>query len=336
LKRFLWLLLRLGISSVLLWFLLRRISLAELVEFFARTVGNWPWLLAALALPVVGLLISSLRLQHLLRAQRLDASLGELSMLHLVSAFYNQILPSTIGADVYRTYWISRIRSIDNETATNTGRILVATTVIGVDRVLGAVGLVATALLATAFDPSVVRASAGLQAILPLITIGAALVMLLPFIPSRKAGRWLFSIPLLNRVRDKAATVFGALKAYRRSLGSLLAALALSIALQLTIIGQFWLLSNALQLDVSFRGLAVLIPVVTMISMIPITINGIGLRENALRTLGVALGFTAASAIALGWAFVIIKTLWALAGGLVQLRWNRLPAGVGAASGRDS
>jgi len=319
----LWLLFRVGVSCALVWFLLRGVSLGELLDFFARTVDNWPWLAAALAMPAIGTLASSLRLLCLLRAQRVDASIVELSMLHVISSFYNQLLPSTIGADMIRAYWVSRFQGIGDGTESGTGRILVAGTVIGVERLIGAVGIVATALIASALDPSVLRASPGLRAILPLITIGTlSAIGLLFIIPGRQFGRSVFSIPLLRRVRDKAVTIYGALKAYRRSLKYLFGAFVLSIGLQASIIVQYWLLAGALGLDVSFRGLAVLIPVVTLISMMPITINGIGLREQALRTLGASLGFTAASAVALGWAFVMVKVLWALAGGIIQLRYR--------------
>jgi hypothetical protein len=53
--------------------------------------------------------------------------------------------------------------------------------------------------------------------------------------------------------------------------------------------------------------------------MIPITINGIGLRENALNTLAGPLGVGTANAVSLAWAFFVIRTAYGLIGGIVQL-----------------
>ena len=67
----------------------------------------------------------------------------------------------------------------------------------------------------------------------------------------------------------------------------------------------------------------VVIPVVMLISMIPVTINGIGLRESSLVMLGAPFGLNASSAVALACAFVAITFVYALLGALVQLRVRR-------------
>ncbi|MCG7852634.1 MAG: flippase-like domain-containing protein [Methanosarcinaceae archaeon] len=312
--------LRILASGALVWFVLRKISAGELLDVWIRTIDHWPYLVLALAIPAIGVTVSALRLRILLEAQGIRLPLIELCKANLVGAFYNQIFPSTIGGDVARGFWISRLKAFAVEKTAPSESILVSFTAIGVDRVIGAFGILVTGLLAAIVSPSIVRQAPGLGAVLPLVAAGIIALALLPRIPARSAGRWLFSISILRKLREKAVMIYGALKAYRTFRRYLAVAFLLSMGLQLTIIAQYWTLAIALQIGVSLWALAILIPIVTLISMLPITINGIGLRENALYVLGVSLGFNASSAVALAWAFLVCKLFWAMPGALMHLQ----------------
>jgi uncharacterized membrane protein YbhN (UPF0104 family) len=316
---------RLCFSAALLWFLFRKISLYELLSFFAQTADHWQYLGVALIMPATGIMISSMRLGYLLKAQGLQLPFLTICRLNLVSGFYNQILPSTIGGDVFRSLWISRVELASEHGNNASDQILTSFTVIGVDRLVGALGILTTGIVAAAAQPTLFQKAANLTGTLPFaaaIAIGCAII---PFLPGRAVGRFLFSIPLISKLRSKAITIYRALKAYNEALGSLLIALFLSIGLQICIILEYWLLARSLQIPIPLWGFAVLVPIVTMISTIPITIGGIGLRENALLALGSPLGLTPSGAIALAWAFLIVKLIWALFGGIVHLRMRIKP-----------
>jgi uncharacterized membrane protein YbhN (UPF0104 family) len=63
----------------------------------------------------------------------------------------------------------------------------------------------------------------------------------------------------------------------------------------------------------------IFIPVITLISMIPISLNGMGLREYAFMSLFGAIGVDRESCIALGLLSSIVTILSSLPGGVVYI-----------------
>ena len=63
-----------------------------------------------------------------------------------------------------------------------------------------------------------------------------------------------------------------------------------SLALQFGVIFHYYLAARSLGINLSLTSFFFIVPVVTIIAMLPITIGGTGLRENALVFFMVALG----------------------------------------------
>lgn len=87
--------------------------------------------------------------------------------------------------------------------------------------------------------------------------------------------------------------------------------------LQFNVIVQFVLIAQALGLDVPARDFCLIVPLVSFVIMLPISINGIGLRENALAVMLGYYGAGAAEAVALAWLVHIANLILSLAGGLI-------------------
>ena len=307
----------------LLSILLGRVSPEEIVQLFKQTAYNWHLILLAYVFPGIGIVISALRLKILLSAQGANLPILQICRANLIGSFYNQVLPSTIGGDVARGYCISNVCKFNGSEKLSTKPTLLSFTVIGVDRFVGVIGILFTGLLVAMTNPELIRQSPGLESVLYIALLGSAFLASLLVIPARSIGRWLFSIPLLHKLRERAAMVYNALKEYRSSKQHLLAAFLLSLCLQFSIIAQYWILVNALELAIPFWGLAILVPIVSLISMIPITINGIGLRENTLYAIGGPMGLTVSGSVALAYTFLLAKILWAILGGILHFRTSK-------------
>lgn len=324
---------RFGFGLSLLGLLLTRISVNEIFRLFGQTMDNWHFLVLAFMMPGVGLVISSLRLKTLLKAQGVEISHSQVMNANFVGSFYNQMLPSTIGGDVARGYWISRLQTPGSNKVSAVQPALFSFTVIGVDRFVGVIGILVTALLAALAAPSIIRQSTSLEIILVMAVAGVFFIFLLLLIPARSFGKWVFSISLLLRLREKAVMIYNALQAYNSKKSFLLYAFLLSVGLQFSTILQYWFLVQALRLGIPFLGLAILVPIVSFISMIPITINGIGIRENVLYTIGASIGFTISGSVALAYIFLCAKMMWAMPGGIMQLKTPRNNAEIAPATG---
>lgn len=304
--------LRVAISAGLIYLILQQTSLAEIGVLLGQIFGHWPLLIVAAVLPGVGTLIAVFRWKVLLGGLGVRPATLALVNAMLVGAFFNYFLPSTIGGDVARSWWIQR----------TLGSTALSLTVIGLDRLIGGIGICAVGLIAAALQPSLVSGLPQIWVVALIIAVAALAVVALGHPRVTAAGRRVFSLPLLRVVRDKAAVAYDGLVSLRRSKARLWAAFMFSVALQVTIVVQFVVLSSAAEVDVSPWGLAILIPVVTLVTLIPVTINGIGLRETSLAVLGANFGLTAESAVALAWLFLAFQFAYVLVGGLIYM-WGR-------------
>jgi uncharacterized membrane protein YbhN (UPF0104 family) len=104
-----------------------------------------------------------------------------------------------------------------------------------------------------------------------------------------------------------------------RNRATLLWSLFISFINQLLVISVTWILALGLRLHVSFYYFLIFVPVITLISMIPISLNGMGLREYSFMSLFGAMGVLPASCIALGLISSVVLILSALPGGIVYI-----------------
>lgn len=307
-------LLRLAFGATLLAVLLWRIPLEELGEVFSRAADHPLPLLIAALLPVPALFAASLRWHTLLRVQGGEVPLRQMVSGMLVATFVNTLLPSTVGGDFARALWVTR----------DGVRTLTSLVVVTLDRLFGALSLVLLACAGVLLSPPI-RELLPVAWLLPLLAVaGVAAAGAVGVRYGGALGDWLFSRGVLRRYRDRAKEIHAMLAAYRRHLPHLAAALGLSLVWQTLLILQYVLLAEALGLGVSRWELAIAVPVITLISMVPVTVNGVGLREGALTVLGASFGLTPAGAVALGWTWLGITLVYGLLGGLVQLRGRSL------------
>jgi hypothetical protein len=185
--------------------------------------------------------------------------LGPLATLLGHSFLVGQVLPSSVGGDVARSVLLARV----------TGAVLAARSVI-CDRLLGFACL---ALLAV---PALLVIAKGAGSLTPFLalTIAAvgtlaaiALVLVLPFLP--------FSIPWLGR---HLAIVAGDMRNSLRS-GK---AVALGLGSNLFGVLLIYIFGLAIGADLRALDCFVLVPPALLVSALPISLGGWGMREGAL------------------------------------------------------
>lgn len=301
--------LRIAVSVVLLTLLLQRITLAELGESFARALASWPLLLAAFAVPLAGLTLAALRWQKLMDVQGVFIPVPRYVMALLVGTFFNQTLPSTVGGDLARGVWVTK----PGESP------IVNLAVVTLDRAIGVFSLCLLALLCALTSPAVRQLVPALWVVPASLAAMALVLALLATRHARALGDRFFSRGVLRRYRDKAILVFDTLRAYRDQKAVLAWAVVLSIGLQLIIVMQAVLLATALDLQIPMGELALIVPVVTLVSLLPVTVNGLGLREGAFAVLGASFGISAADAVALGWLTVAGAVGYGIWGAVLHL-----------------
>lgn len=301
-RRILSTVLRLAVSIALIAWLLRRTDFRE-VAAALRSADLRLVLAAALLIPL-GYLCSVLRWRALLRSQGGDAPLSFLVRSLMTGIFFNNLLPSTIGGDAVRAWDTSRA---------GVGRAT-AVAIVLVDRFVGLLALVLFAAVGLLISG---RLTERVPDLYGWVLGGAAvmgLIAALLFLPSRRAPALLAGV-----LPGKAAA---ALFAFQGKGRVLVVAFAWSIGLQALVVLNAWTLARALHVPIPLPYFFLIMPVALFAMMLPVSINGIGVRENAYAFFFAAFGVAAAAGVAVAWLDYGLILLQALAGGAVYA-WGR-------------
>jgi uncharacterized membrane protein YbhN (UPF0104 family) len=261
---------KLAVSVALLALLFSRIDVARLWASVRR--ASVPWLLVAVSVYVLNVLAATWRWHLLLAAQDVPVRRRTLLGSFLVALFFNNFLPSNIGGDVIRI----------SDTARAARSKTLAATIVLVDRGIGLMGLVLVAAIgatiagsaghaATPIWPSwlwagfLVGTAAAAPAVIAPAGFGRLLQPLTVFHPEWVGGRIEKVTAVLARFRDRP-TALGA------CFGG-------AIIVQATIVVFYAIVAYALHLNITFWDLAVIVPMSFVVQMLPLSVNGFGVRE---------------------------------------------------------
>jgi uncharacterized protein (TIRG00374 family) len=262
------LLVRLGVSAALLYFVLRSIDLAA---FWQRVTSMNPgWLVLALIVYAAQQMIGVWRWDRLLRAQHIEVERTKLAESIWVSMFFNNFLPSNIGGDVVRI----------TDTAREAGSKTLATTVVLVDRALGLTALLVVAALGAFvlwLTGIYVPGSRWLWLACIVLVAAAVFVIAMPDF----VGHLLAPLRALNKpwVTERAQRLEEAVLRFGKARGVMAGAFGAAVVVQIAIVAFYLLTAKGLSVPLPMLLGAVLIPVSLAVQMAPISINGFGVRE---------------------------------------------------------
>ncbi len=264
------LLIKVAVSLSLIMFLLSRAEIGKLGD--ALTSASPFLIFLSFLLHGVGYFSSSYRWQLLLRAQGFEVPVTYLVRSYAVAMFFNNFLPSTIGGDGYRAL----------DTAKCGIPKLKALAIVLVERFLGMFALMIFAVLALALATELTSRIDHLWFWL-LLTFGlmTAAVWLIFFRSGASVlpGK-LFTLPgmpLVKKQLDKMSEAFGPFQGKTATFGW---TMGLSLLLQFNVIFHYFLISEALGLEIGLVKFLVIIPLAMFVQMVPVSINGIGIRES--------------------------------------------------------
>ena len=289
------------VSAVVLAVLLAHAGVDQVADALGRT--RLDWLLPAVLLSIATIFLMAWRWRLLLLAKGIEAPIGWLCRTYFVALFAGQFLPTAIGGDAVRAVELGRRTRDAPESVAS----------VLIDRLMGVVSLVALALLAFALGgsaahrPAVVVAEAAFG-------LAAAAILAMVF-SSRVRGFVARALGPRAEGRRLAAgqQFYEALHSYRNHRAVLAAVFGLALVVQAARIGVIWMLVKALGLHVAFPVILVTGPVVFAALVLPVSLNGIGVREAVF--VYFLHPFVATSeAIALGLAFLAVGTATALVG----------------------
>jgi glycosyltransferase 2 family protein len=293
------LVLRVAATVGLMAWAVKDIAWSRFLELLAA--ANWPWWLAGLAVTLVGQIIAGIRWAALARPLGFDFPRRFFVRRFFEGMFFSLCLPSSIGGDVVKAVRIG---------ASTPLRLLAACSVLA-DRLTGlsALGvLVGTAVVArrqSLSTPATLGVFAGLlAAVLLAFWIGLALL-----------DRVHAVLPEGSAARD----FVGRLLPYRRQPSIVLLAVGWSFVVQLGGVLAVALVARALGVEQPPLVWVSVVPLVALAMVLPISIGGFGVRENALEFLLRGYGVPSETGIAIALLWGLCTVLAGLVGGVLFL-----------------
>lgn len=301
--------LRIVVPVLILWALLVTQDLGLLWQNL-RTVKPWAYTLSFILLGF-RLVFGGLRSRLLLSYKGESYRVWPLTRYYFIGNFFNLFMPILVGRDLARAYFLWKTSRKRSE----------ALSTIVIERGIGTVALSVFSLAAVAFAFLAGIDAAGGE-IARWVVWGSVVVLGLfgIFMIWRGVGRLRELVP--GRFAGLAQPAFQFLEhisSFNRAPGVLLGALLYSLAFQLVGIISTWLLGVALGSELSFVYYLILVPVIWLFSMLPVSLNGIGVREGAFVLLFGSVGMVREQALAIGLLWFSETVLLGLVGGFFLL-----------------
>ncbi len=302
--------LKIVVSGGLLWLLFSRVDIARLWSVARNASATW--LLAALGLYLAMVLASAWRWGLLLRAQGLHFTFRTLASSFLVATFFNNFLPSNIGGDVVRIA----------DTAAAAGSKTLATTVVLIDRGIGLLGLVLMAAIGASTGPHFAASAGQVGAGMLWAGFGAATLIAAPALLVPQAlARILQPLRALHSawVDERIARLTGALDRFSEAPAALAGCFAGAVFVQSMLVGFYLAIAHSMAVPITFTDLAVIVPVSFIVQMVPISVNGFGVREATFGFYFGILGLPLESALLVSFVGAALIMLFSLSGGALYL-----------------
>lgn len=274
------------------------------------------WLLGGFAAYGVVEVLSAMRWQWLLRVQGITLSWGRVFLLMLIGIFFNFFIPGGTGGDVVKIFYLLK------ETPGQRGPALLS---VLVDRILGLLGLAILAgiLIGTRWS-WLTSTPQTAQFVWPGVIILIFTVGGIHF--SWMVARYglVHKLPARFPWRDKLADLALGYTVYGRAWRLSIAGIFVSIVAHIGYFAVFYCAARSLAHDQvrlpSFFDLCTIMPIVNVLTAMPISIGGLGVRENLFYVfLSNLCGVEQAVAQVASLVGYSLTLSWGLFGGLLYL-----------------
>jgi glycosyltransferase 2 family protein len=269
--------------------------------------GQWQWFALAAASLLAALVVGAVRWHVFLEAAGIARGLSHTVRVYAIGAFANSFLPTAFGGDALRV-WL----------AGSPGTRARAAVTVVVDRATMLASVIAFAWISLAVGAGGVPMSlVQTLAIVTALVIAGGLVAAAAIRASARRDSWLPS-----RVGSWIAKAASSTRACFRG----------PVAWQTTLLGlvyeglavaALWLVARSLEIDISFSVLAVVVPVVLVLTAVPLSLGGLGVREGSYVLLLHQAGVSTTDAALLSVSSTVLFALVTLPGAFALLATGR-------------
>jgi len=302
-------LLRLGISVILLILLFKfnKIDIHELASDIKS--ADKVFLTIGFLVFFLVYFLGFLRWHMLLKATGINIPIKRLVISYSGGVFFSIFLPSTIGGDLVRT--------VDLAGHTKKTKEVIAT--VFLDRLSGYIGLVIVVIFAFLFGKDLVRDKVVLFSVAVIIAILFFIMLVLfnSFIYAR-ISRFL-SAPGAGKIKEMIKELHHEIHIFRNRGKMVICNILLSVLVQFIAPISAYFIALSLGIKTGFIYFLIFLPIIGAITLLPIAIGGLGLRESLFVFYFAKAGVVKQLSIAmslLSFAFIV---LYGALGGLIYV-----------------
>ncbi|HEB86556.1 MAG TPA: flippase-like domain-containing protein [Gammaproteobacteria bacterium] len=291
--------LRLLVTLLILWLIFRTINMDSVLNVIKQV--NIPLLGLAVLFQLLSTLLAGYRWYLVMHQLRFGNHAGFYIRSYFKGSFFNQGLPTSIGGDA--------IRVVD--VAATGFRKRDAFKGVFIDRILGLLGLLLLNLFANALQPDLLPKQ--LFYILNLLVLGgvAGFVLLIFIHRLRWLNRWRISRFLLS-ISSQLQDVMRGLRNTSRQMG-------LSIVIHILSMINIFLIGRSVGLSYDIVTFTIIVPPVILLTLVPISLAGWGVREGAMIGLFTLIGADQSIVLSMSILYGIILVVASLPGLYVYL-----------------
>ncbi len=291
-------LLKISISVILLVFLFKQVDLRSLVNIIRGIDQPLFWLAYVFNLPIY--VMCFYRWKMFLSASGVTVTDNKLIAPFFGGIFFSLFLPSTVGGDV--------VRSMDLSLHTKKPSQVVASVLL--DRISGYAGMVLIAVIASILGIRLIQDKAVLAAIAVIAGILAVILLLVFNGPVYSGVRKLLYSHTSGRIWGALESVHQQMHGLRHHKRVLVNSLILSLLVQLINPITMYIISLSMGAKIAPIFFLVFLPIVGAVTLLPISIGGLGLRDYTTVLLFAKAGVSKDLALAmslLGFGFILIN-----------------------------
>jgi len=310
LKKKIFLILRIIFSVGIIFFLFKFVSYRRLLTLYRDSEKSYI-LLAFITFVLINVL-GALRWRFILSSLGVDIRVKETVYTYFSSLFFNIFFPSLLGGDAFRGFALSyRYKK--------TFKVLSS---VVMDRFSGAFALGIVALFAYLLGVSKIKEYNMLIAIGAFLAVDIFMVIVLF---NKYLSNYINKYGKGNILKERIAKLYNELYFFRDNPKVFFISLIYSCAIQAAICVTFFILSKAFFINADIIYFFMLVPLVQFVSVLPVSIAGIGTREAAAIYFFSKIGINNSVALSISFSFLFITIITGVIGGVIYVmvyhRW---------------
>ncbi len=298
-------LLKMGVSVILVLLLLRGIGWAPIRMQFAAARGDR--LALALGIFVISNILGALQWHLLLASRQIRLPFLRILGYYHVGLFFNNFLIGNVGGDAFRVFDIRRISGDTRE----------ALSTVFFDRFVGFFAMSTLALVAIFMAARELVHASALESVFFIFGAWLLALVFLFYEPFAKKFSGLFRLLLPETLHIRAKSFYYSLHAFRSQKLLLLTLLGISLLVQTLRILTHYYAACSLGVDVKVNFFFLFIPVVALVASLPISLGGLGVREQSAVALFAPIGIPAAKIVAFEFLAYLVGIAASVPGGII-------------------